>query len=90
MKFLIFILPFILLQQAVDSLPLQLISSDGLCKSTSQINNFVTSQTIWHSGTGGCVLSSLVDLSCDSVGCVTFNSLLETSFEVKTKGKYNI
>lgn len=65
--------------------PLQLVSVDGTCRSTSQIGSYISGQSISQTG-NVCPIFSLIDCSSESDGRVVFNSVLETSFAPNSRG----
>mmetsp|Transcript_30916 Transcript_30916/g.29529 ORF Transcript_30916/g.29529 Transcript_30916/m.29529 type:complete len:544 (-) Transcript_30916:32-1663(-) len=65
--------------------PLQLVSVDGTCRSTSQIGSYVSTQSISQTG-NMCPIFSLIDCLSESDGRLIFNSVLDTTFGPNSRG----
>jgi hypothetical protein len=73
--------------RAAGSPPLQVVSVDGMCKSSSAIGAFVASSAKGGDSSGGlCPVSAAFDCGSESDGYSVFNSILETSFPANSKG----
>lgn len=72
--------------QLVLSSPLQLVSVDGSCKSSSVVGNFIGSQAIGKTGTS-CPVAAAFDCCSENDGYSVLNSILETCFSANSKGK---
>lgn len=68
------------------SVPLQVITVDGSCRSASQIGTYVSTKPISQSG-NLCPVLGLLDCSSEGNGGTVFNSVLETSFESNSRGE---
>ena len=68
------------------SAPLQVVTVDGSCKTSSVIATYVSAQPISQSGSS-CPVLGLIDCSSEGNGGTVFNSVLETSFLPNSRGK---
>ena len=77
---------FLALLVLVTSSPLQVVSIDGICKSSSVIGNFVVSQALGKTSSP-CPVAAAFDCASETDGYSVLNSILETSFSPNSKGK---
>ena len=67
------------------STPLQVVSIDGICKSSSVVGNFVASQALGKTSSP-CPVAAAFDCASETDGYSVLNSIFETSFSSNSKG----
>lgn len=79
---------FLVLLVLAASSPLQVVSIDGICKSSSVIGNFVASQALGKTSSP-CPIAASFDCASETDGYSVLNSIFETSFSSNSKGMFN-
>ena len=78
---------FLALLVLATSSPLQVVSIDGICKSSSVIGNFVASQALGKTSSP-CPIAAAFDCASETDGYSVLNSIFETSFSSNSKGMF--
>ena len=78
---------FLALLVLATSSPLQVVSIDGICKSSSVIGNFVASQALGKTS-NPCPIAAAFDCASETDGYSVLNSIFETSFSSNSKGMF--
>ena len=81
------IILFLALLVLAMSSPLQVVTIDGICKSSNVIGNFVASQALGKTSSP-CPIAAAFDCASETDGYSVLNSIFETSFPSNSKGMF--